>query len=168
MISADNVVMLTGRIPQFKNSEAMKFIAAKDDNHQDLMNFTLSVNTSRINKDSKYPESVLIRCKAWGYGAKYINERVQAGDTITVCGEWRNDDDWEDSEGNTHKGTPFVYCHDVRGRKLSGEPNASEGADAKAVPAPKAPAARKNPLMGGARPKGNPLMGGARRRHNVI
>lgn len=53
---------------------------------------------------------------------------MKRGDTVVITGELRRDADWEDNEGNTHRGQLSVYADNVRSI-ASKSNNSSEGGD---------------------------------------
>ena len=133
-MNALNLVSFTGRIPStdkipfnFKNSEEAK---------GRFFSFMISVRRAYKPKDAQYYEEDLIPVKAFG-GAATPGSWIQRGDTVTVVGELRRGDDWEDKDGENHRGQLEVIADQIvrqYGKGDSSEDSSESAAPAKAAP----------------------------------
>lgn len=149
-ICADNIFQITGRIPQFKDSSPYHYTEG-DDKKQSFLSGMVSLNTSYIPKDQKYPESCLAPFKVWGHTADYLYNFVKPGSLVRFAAEIRRDNDWEDKEGNQRRGELYLYIHDARSNKEAGEAGDAEDSKSTKSAAPKSStvktgARRQNPL----------------------
>jgi len=125
-ICADNINVVVGRIPQFKDSSPYHHTEGDGDKKQPFLSGMVSLNTSYIPKDQKYPESCLVPFKVWGHTADYLYNYVKPGSLVRFAYEIRRDNDWEDKEGNQRRGELFLYIHDARSNKEAGEAEESK------------------------------------------
>lgn len=125
MANAFNTVSFVGRIP---STDKLPFnFTGKDDPSKSFMNFMISVRRAYKPKDAQYYEEDLIPVKTWGHTANFIHDYVKRGDTVAITGELRRDADWEDNEGNTHRGQLSVYADNVR--SIASKNNGSSESD---------------------------------------
>lgn len=137
MICADNINTVVGRIPQFKDKSPYHYTEGDGDKKQSFLSGVISLNTSYIPKDQKYPESALVPFKVWGHTADYLYNYVQPGSMVRMAFEIRRDSDWENEEGELQRGRLYLYVHDARSNKEAGSASGESEAPAKPA-APKA------------------------------
>lgn len=123
-MNALNLVSFTGRIPStdkipfnYKDSEEAK---------SRFFSFMISVRRAYKPKDAQYYEEDLIPVKAFG-GAATPGSWVKRGDTVQVVGELRRGEDWEDKNGETHRGQLEVIADQIV--RQYGKGDNSEGSD---------------------------------------
>lgn len=80
-----------GRITQDLVPKIIKGKDGKPD--RSVLSFSVAVNKSK-----KYP-ATFIRCEAWGFGAEWIAKWFRKGSLITVIGEFKNSQ-FYDNNGN--------------------------------------------------------------------
>lgn len=97
-----NIAALSGRIP----FEIRVF--GQEDNP--VVMFDVSVRRSYKKPEEQYYPEDLIRCKAFGYTAKFIRDYFKQGDAIELHGEIRKDDNYE-KNGETVYGQMYFHVN---------------------------------------------------------
>jgi len=141
-MNALNVVNFTGRIPStdkipfnYKDSEEAK---------SRFFSFMISVRRAYKPKDAQYYEEDLIPVKAFG-GAATPGSWIKRGDTVQVVGELRRGEDWEDKNGEVHRGQLEVIADQIVRQGSKNDSNDSDGEDAApAKTTPKASGAKSS------------------------
>lgn len=132
-MNAMNTVNLIGRIP---STDKIPFnFKEGDEPKSNFFSFMISVRRAYKAKDEQYYEEDLIPVKAWG-GAATAGKWIGRGDTVSVVGELRRGNDWEDNDGQTHRGQLEVIADSIRsvGGSKKDSDNDDEGATTKSAP----------------------------------
>ena len=131
-----NTANQTGRIP---STDKIPFIFKEgDEPKNNFFSFMISVRRAYKPKDAQYYEEDLIPVKAWG-GAAVCGSWIKRGDTVSVVGELRRGNDWEDDNGQTHRGQLEIVADKIT--KISGSKNDDEEGNTEEAPAKATPKA---------------------------
>lgn len=134
-MNALNTINVIGRIP---STDKLPFnFIEKDEPTKNFMSFMVSVRRAYKPKDAQYAEEDLMPVKAFGHNATFIHEYIHRGDTVAIVGELRRDADWEDNDGNTHRGQLCIYADSVKSVGGKRSDNSSNDDESHAEPAPK-------------------------------
>lgn len=135
MSNPRNAVHLIGRIP---NTEKIgyNYKVAQDPKHNSMM-ACISVRRAFKKKDEQYYPEDLFNIKAFGATADYMNKFVKRGDMIALDGELQRDEDWTDSQGQSHRGGYSIRIDSIT--KVGGEKSEGVAGAATATPGTAAP-----------------------------
>jgi len=140
-----NIVNLIGYYPDPEKMGKSIMYKEGEGEKKSFYRGKLSVKRAFKTKDgeNKYD---FIPFTAFGHNADYINQYVKAHDIIAIQGEIQISENYEDKNGNTVYGQPFVLVDNVS--IISSNGGAQEGGNSGSKTAPKSstPAAKSNPL----------------------
>jgi single-stranded DNA-binding protein len=107
-----NIVALTGYMPDpEKMGKAVQYREG-DDKKKSFYRGKITIRRAFKDKEGDYRYD-WIPFTCFGPNADFINKYVHAGDIIQIHGELQISDNYEDKDGNTVYGTPFVLADNV-------------------------------------------------------
>lgn len=143
-----NKVILNGKLPRFDGA-----YKAGEGDKKSFLAWSISVKRDFKPEGAQYYPEDLLRFKAFGPKADFINNFFKQGDGLVLVGKLQVEDDYEDKDGNQVKGQMVIMVEDVmfaEGTTKSDDsdsssksaPKAAPGKPAPGKPAPKAPVGR--------------------------
>lgn len=139
-MNSNNTVNLAGRIPDTEKLPFKYYPGKDDEKSSGIFRGMISVRRAYKKKDDEYYPEDLIPFVAFGVKAKYINDYINRGDNVTMCGEIRREDDYEDKDGNLKSGGLALYVDDVHGfgnaKKTTKKTDDGDADEAEETPAP--------------------------------
>lgn len=151
-----NKVILNGRLPRFEGT-----YKAGEGDKKSFLAWNISVKRDFKPEGAQYYPEDLIRFKAFGPKADFINNFFKQGDGLVIVGKLQVEDDYEDKDGNTQKGQTVVMVEDVM--FAEGTTKGEEGGSTPAkTPASKGPAGKPAPKAPG-KPAGRPGIPGKKK-----
>lgn len=125
-----NTVTLNGRLPRFEGT-----YKAGEGDKKSFMSWAISVKRDFKPEGAQYYPEDLLKFKAFGPKADFINNFFNQGDGLIIHGKLQMDDDYEDANGDTKKGQMFILVSDVF--FAEGTSKDSEGGNSAPKSAPK-------------------------------
>ena len=105
-MNTQNVVILTGRIPQ---TDKIKYeFTSGEDVSKNRLNGYVSVRRAYKKKDEQYYKEDLLKFVAFGQTATYLSNNANKGDTVQLVGSIEVSDNWVDENNVTHYGQPYI------------------------------------------------------------
>ena len=134
-MNALNTVNIVG---YFQTEEKMKGGASYIEGNDSKKSFyrnKLSVRRAFKNKEDGSYTYDFIPYKAFGHNADYIHKYADEGCQLAITGEIQIDSNYEDAEGNTRYGQPFVLVDSVAivGGRKSDSSSDAQPAETKTV-----------------------------------
>lgn len=108
-----NNVTLIGYYPDPEKMGKSLFYKAGEEGKKSYIRGKVSVRRAFKDKDSSNYKYDYVSYKAFGHNADYLHNYAKSGDLIAIQGEIQVDENYEDKDGNTVYGQPFVMVDNV-------------------------------------------------------
>ena len=114
MSNARNTITVIGYAPSFEKDKYTKYVAGSD-NKKAYYRGKVGVRRSFKDRETGKYQYDNIPFKAFGNNADYLYNYCNhnGGDIISISGEVRIEDNYEDKDGNVVYGTPYISVDNV-------------------------------------------------------
>lgn len=103
-----NKVLLNGKLPRFEGS-----YTKGEGDRKSFLSWCISVKRDYKKPDEQYYPEDLLKFKAFGPKADFIMNNFAMGDGLILIGKLQVEEDYQDKNGNTVKGSMVIMVDEV-------------------------------------------------------